>query len=355
MKIYCLLGVGRSGVDFLQSLFDGHSQISQLPGVFYYEIFWNNLKKKTKNQIADEFIKNHLRFFDSKIYKQERHDQLGKNRNESFTVNKKIFKKNFIKLCKNPIDKEKVLVNLHLAYSKASGENIKKKKVILINVHQIQHLLGFEKLDFEIILNLRHPISSLNSSVKHWLNFSHKNVDLWWLNFQIDRLLNLVSDSLKFQKKIHIVRLDLIHLQNISYLKKISKIMRIKYEKSLNKSTYHGKLWWSDKLSNKNLNGFNKKFSDKFDYNLFDEKDIIYLENNFSFYYSFFKYKKILNKRGSFIYSFLPLKIELIVWKNIFKTFNLWQILLIPFYYAKRINMMKTNKKFKDKLINKIL
>ena len=130
MKIYCLLGVGRSGVDFLQSLFDGHSQISQLPGVFYYQIFWNNLNKKTKHQIAEEFIKKHLRFFDSKIYTQERHDQLGKNRNESFNVNKNTFKKTFIKLCENPLDKEKVLINLHLAYSKASGESIKKKKII---------------------------------------------------------------------------------------------------------------------------------------------------------------------------------------------------------------------------------
>ena len=46
MKIFCLLGTGRSGVDFLQTLFDQHPEVSHLPGVFYYQEFWSKLKKK---------------------------------------------------------------------------------------------------------------------------------------------------------------------------------------------------------------------------------------------------------------------------------------------------------------------
>ena len=188
MKIYCLLGIGRSGVDFLQSIFDKHTQVSQFPGVFYFEIFWENIKNKSKLQIANEFVSRHKRFFNSKIYTQERHNQLGKHKNSYFIVNKKSFRNNFINMCKDSKCKKDVLTNLHLAYSKASGEKIKKKKVILINVHQVNHIAGLVEMDFEIILNLRHPISSLNSSIKHWLAYSPKNVDLWWLNFQLEEL-----------------------------------------------------------------------------------------------------------------------------------------------------------------------
>ena len=51
MKIFCLLGTGRSGVDFLQTLFDQHPEVSHLPGVFYYQEFWSKLKKKNPSQI----------------------------------------------------------------------------------------------------------------------------------------------------------------------------------------------------------------------------------------------------------------------------------------------------------------
>ena len=131
MKIFCLLGTGRSGVDFLQTIFDQHPEVSHLPGVFYYQEFWNKLKKKDTNQIIKEFIKNHERFFNSKKYTDERHHQLGKKKNENFTVNKKLFAKCFTKLCKDPNNKLEVFINLHLAYSAASGEKKKKKELYL--------------------------------------------------------------------------------------------------------------------------------------------------------------------------------------------------------------------------------
>ena len=35
MKILAFIGGGRAGIDFLQSLFDSHPEISQLPGCFH--------------------------------------------------------------------------------------------------------------------------------------------------------------------------------------------------------------------------------------------------------------------------------------------------------------------------------
>ena len=346
MKIFCLIGMGRAGIDFFQTLFDKHPQISQMPGVFFFDIFWNKVKNKNKYEIAEIFIKDHERFFNSKIYKLERHNELGTRKNEYFVVSKQRFKKKFVMLCKDAKNQCHVFINLHLAYSAASRENINKKKCIVLNIHNFENLTALKKLEYEIIISIRNPISSLNSSIAHWLSYSKKNVNLWWLNYQINRLANLIENCKNLRKKVYIARLDYIHTENVKFMKKVSKIMKIKYHSNMKKSTYHGKLWWGDKLSNKNLKGVNKKFKDNYDPKNFFIKDIAYLENSMNFYHTKYKFKRMTIKKDvNFIYKYLPLKIELIVWKNIFYNFNFFQIALIPYYMLKRIQILKS--KFK--------
>lgn len=349
MKIFLLLGIGRSGTDFLQSLFDKHPEISQFPGVFFFYNFYKKIKNKNKNQIAKKFVNEHERFFNSKIYKQERHDELGKNRNEHFTVSKKKFIKKFVQLCKKTKDIRDIFVNLHLAYSAASGENTSKKKIIVLNVHNIENIPFLEIFDYKIILTLRNPISSISSSISHWLSYSKKNVDLWWLYYQINRLVNLIGECMKFKKKIFIVRLDLLHKKNSLVMKKILKIMNIKYHSNLKKSTYHGKFWWGDKLSGKNLNGINKNFKETYNPKVFFTKDIVYLEYCLNFYYKVYKFKKIYEKiRFKNIHKLMPLKIELIVWKNLITNLNFVQLFLIPYYYIKRIKVLKAKEQLSN-------
>tara|TARA_B100001989_G_scaffold236522_1_gene198516 strand:- start:388 stop:1461 length:1074 start_codon:yes stop_codon:yes gene_type:complete len=342
MRIFCLLGNGRAGIDFFQTLFDKHPEVSQMPGIFFFDEFWEKTKNFNKKKIAEKFIDDYRRFFNSKNYVIERHNELGKKKNEYFIVSKKIFKEKFIKFCKKPQNQADVFLNLHLAYSAASGENIRKKKCIILNIHNFENLFKIRSLDFEIFLTLRNPISSLNSSTVHWLNYSRKNVNLWWLNYQINRLANLINNCKNLDKKIHVARLDLIHTKNVKIMKKVSKIMKIKYHSSMKKSTYHGKLWWGDKLSNKNLSGVNKNFEDRYDPKNFFDKDIRYLENSLHFYYTNYKFKRILKKNKlRSIYKFLPLKLELIVWKNLLLNFDFLQIILIPYYMFKRIKILK--------------
>lgn len=358
MKIFCFLGVGRSGMDFFQSLFDRHPEVSQFPGIFFFNLFWLKIKNKSKKQIAKEFINEYERYFNSKINKLERHDKLGKNKNEYFIVSKILFIKNFIKFCKNSNDKADVFINLHMAYSAASRENILKKKIILLNIHNYENLRDLKDLNCEIIVLLRNPISSLSSGISHWMTYSKKNVNLWWLNYQINRFFNLIENCITLKKKIYVARLDRIHTQNILYMKKISKIMNIKYHHNTSKSTYHGKLWWGDILSGRYLQGYNKKFKDNYNKKNFFQKDIVYLEHHLNFYYKNYKFKKI-NKKAIFkkISIFLPLKVELIVWKNLFLncykfgpsydliSWNFIQILLIPYYWIKRIRTVKIKNK----------
>jgi len=244
--------------------------------------------------------------------------------------------------CKNQKDSHDIFINLHLAYSAASGENINKKKVIILNIHNIENISGLKKFNYKIILSLRHPISSISSSISGWLSYSRKNVDLWWLYFQINRLANLIEDCMKLKKKIYIIKLDLLHTKNTLLMRKILKIMNIKYHPNIKKSTYHGKLWWGDKLSNKKLNGINKNFKDTYNSKNFFKNDVVYLEHCLNFYYTTYKYRKIYKKiQFKNIYKLMPLKIELIVWKNLIFNLNFSQIILIPYYYIKRIKTLK--------------
>ena len=214
-----------------------------------------------------------------------------------------------------------------------------------MNVHSIEHFEGLKNFNYKIILSIRHPICSLNSSINHWLAFSKKNVDLWWLNFQINRLISLLDNCIKLKKKTYIIRLDLLHTQNIKLIRKLLKVMNIKFDKCLNQSTYHGKLWWGDKLSIKFLNGFNKNFKDKYSKINFYEKDIAYFNHFLNFYYSNYRYKKIKSVSFKNLYRFLPIKLEIIVWKNLLTNFNVSQMLLIPYYWLKRIKMTKIKSK----------
>ena len=44
---------------------------------------------------------------------------------------------------------------------------------------------------------------------------------------------------------------------------------------------------------------------------------------------------------------FLPLKSEIIIWKNMLLDLKIWQIIMIPYYWIQRIKLMNKNI-FKD-------
>ena len=44
MKIIAFIGGGRAGIDFLQRLFDCHPEVSQFPGHFIYDEFFQKVK-----------------------------------------------------------------------------------------------------------------------------------------------------------------------------------------------------------------------------------------------------------------------------------------------------------------------
>ena len=265
----------------------------------------------------------------------------------NFQVNE--FIKNFVRLSgKNDLDKKSILINLHLSYSLACRQKAHLIKAIIINVHQIYHFKELDNFDHEVIFMIRHPISSLSSGIKHWLKFEKNNVTTWFFYFQIERIFLALKKCIQAKKIVHVIKLSDLHKKNKIIMKDLTKIMNIKFKQSLTKSTYNGKLWWGDKLSGKDLSGVNKKFTENYDDNFFFNKDIQCIEyylRPFMKKYRFDSFSNNLKKNK--LIKFLPLKSEIIIWKNMLLDLKIWQIIMIPYYWIQRIKLMNKNI-FKD-------
>ena len=133
MKFVIIITGGRSGSDFLQSLFDGHPQIMQFPGIFRFtKLFAKTLEEKNPDKISHMFCDLYPHFFDSRLQKIERHDMLGKYKNNFYKVNKHLFIKNFIYFYNHSRKKKiDILIALHKAYASASKQTLSKKKMKL--------------------------------------------------------------------------------------------------------------------------------------------------------------------------------------------------------------------------------
>ena len=234
-----------------------------------------------------KFIELNPYFFESKQNLIERHNKLGKFKNQSFSVNKNSFQNIFSKLYiknKDNANKYKTLLKLHQAYELSKGGNIKNKKIIFINTHLPTYTKEFIKLinykNIEIIYSFRNPLSSLSSTIKNWLNYKNGNHFAYSsLFFHFNLIFKGFEDIKKMKKKTFVVQLENLHRKNDLVMKSFCKLYSLKNEKCLKKSTYHGLLWWGDEISEKYINGINKKYTIKYNKNFFFNRDIIFFES----------------------------------------------------------------------------
>lgn len=355
MKTLLLVAGSRSGSDFFQSLLDGHPEVLQFPGTIrtnkkLIEI----LSSHDPLTISSYFIKNYIHFFDSRLgwsQKVERHNMLGRNKNQYYLVNQEKFKKNFFNLFKkNSTDTVenkiyKSILFLHQAYAIACGQNISIKKIMLINCHLVKYTKYFgdkiKNIDFDIIHTIRNPLSGISSPVSNWLNYEEgKNFFANSLYFQLNLLVNGIKELEKIKnnnnKLFFIVQLEKLHQNHSDVLKDFCKKYDLKYDTCLEKATFFNLEWWGDKISGKDLNGINKNFEISFKKDIFYEKDIIFFEHILEDYINFYNYKFTKEKK-IFFFKILPLKCEILVWKNTLKHRRIKHILSIPFFYLKRI------------------
>jgi hypothetical protein len=285
MKVIFLVTGGRGGSDFFQGLLDGHNQILQIPGVLAIDDkFLDLFNSKNFNQIAEKFINYVPMIFDSTKNKLERHNRLGKNKNEFYKVDKKKFEFFFNKLSINQKNYNNffIIKNLYKAYYLACNKKIDKAKIILIHTHTVdmtKKFLKFEKIkNFSIIHTMRYPINALISPINNWLKY--KDGKFFFpreLYFQYDLAFNGLSDLTKISKNVRIILLENLIKNKEIVMKDFCRIFKINFSKNLLKCTYFGKQWWGDEISGKWIDKSIKfKKPKKKELNLFFEHDLIY-------------------------------------------------------------------------------
>lgn len=347
MKIVLLAASSRAGSDFFHSLIDGHSQILQFPGILKIDKkFESVIKSKNLDKISKLFIEANPEFFDSRKNKIEKWDKLGPQKKSYFKVNKKRFENNFRKISKNKIkSKLDILKNLHSAYFLTRNKKIDNKKILLVHTHLYEWTKNFLALfnlkNIEIVYNIRHPLSSLSSSFRAWLNYDNgKHYFSKDLFFQINLIINGINQFMKIGK-VSIIQLERLHLKNPEVMKNFCKKFKLKYEGCMRQSTKNQLKWWADNIGKKNLSGINKKFQVQINKNYFYKRDLYFFQNLSKNIIKFYKYEFYFLKK-TFLFNFLPMKCELLVWKNTFKNmfykgFKWKHIVSIPFFYLLRI------------------
>ena len=354
MKIIGLISCGRSGADLFQSLLDNHNQILQFPG---YILFNKKLLKifllNNKKEVAERFCEIYPHFFDSRLNQEERHHQLGNTKSQHFTVNKKKFINFFCKSKIKKKDKLDILVNLNKSYYLASNRPVNKIKIFLIHFHLYDNLKNFLNFfsnpkSLKIIMTLRDILASLGSTCHKWLKFKPTALDAHTLYLNVVGHLMQINRLQKLKKKIYVVQLEKLHLDNTKVMREFCKIFKINFKSSLTKSTYFGKKWWGDKTSLRYLNGINKKFKNNFYENFFFQKDVSLIENKILNLIKFYDYPKRSNLLSIKILDLLPYKFEYQIWFNSFKYFNLKKIIKIPIYWILRIFNTYGNNLYKN-------
>ena len=338
MKLFLLTTNGRSGSDFFHSLIEDHPQIANFPGhIDIIKLKKSFIEEDNTQNFVNKFLRDYELFFDSRKNKIENHHLLGDKKNQYYKFDKKKFTNRFNLLNSKNRNFKKVLVNLHLAYNYISKKESRNVKLIFIHAHHYENISNIKELKFEIIYTYRHPISIISSGINAFMN-PKKNLIYTSasLYFYITRAV-VEPFFIRPKYKINLVRLEKLHLENIIFMKKICKLMRIKFKRSIINSTFMGKQWWGDSLSKINKKNFNRKFQINFNNLHFEKKDYFLIQQILSTPLKKCDYKKINFNKMSFINVIFPLKIEKIFFKRIIDEGNLIEIIKFFYFYPKRV------------------
>lgn len=326
MKKIVLVTTGRTGSDFFQSLLDGHDQIISFPGVFYFDEFL-----KIKSNIAENFVKLYEKFFDSRLNIYERHNQLGKDKKDYYRVNSAEFIKFYNEL-KNydESSEDNLLERLHLAYAKAKGEDLSKKKLIFLHIHHIDRINKIKSLNFDIIVTYRNPLANLSSAFNNWRKYKNGNFfSFRELKSYYDRLVNGINYLNKFEKKVFILKLEDLHVNSNKVIQKFCNVYGIEEKSLMYNSTFFNKKWWGDEVSGRFLDGINKNFKNDINMSFFFKKDLFYIEYLLLNLMKILNYEHFYKTKYSKISFFLPTKMEIILLKEQILKLNL----LAPFQF----------------------
>ncbi len=252
LPIFVLFASPRSGTDLLQSLFDSHPQILQLPGPFdFVELWRSSLSHDDPKGFAYEFAwsnrggrKSPLPKFSGQKNSFERWNRLGPDQDQSFSVDVDTFVNYFTgAVGTGPLDARTAFLGIHAAYAAASGLDPRGAAAILYHRHTPKDLSELEELigTFQPILTYRHPLNAMASEYRRvdCLVVRPRRIAAKWKRFL--QPLDPIPGE-----KVLIVCFDGLKAAPTDVIGSLAKAMGIAYLPDMLVSSWHGLPWWGD-------------------------------------------------------------------------------------------------------------
>ena len=350
---FIIVTTGRAGTDFLQSCYDNHPEVaSTSEKSFSLSSFIKNKREllPESSEVFSALVIEEL-IYSFAPYLNQLEDWRISKKDNFRKANVDIFLKslnyllNFEENYKNPLSIARAII---LSFSFSLKKEIKNVKSILIHLHQINQLSFysdfFEPEDLLIVCS-RNPYDLIASGVFHRISYWSKSevysecINLSHYKFVMERTLNDyldVKDNLR-SSKIRVRISFLEKLSNINYLNIINNKLLIKPFSKYPSSTVLGLRRRGDLLSNDKRSNpagtydplLVKRGSPLKRLGLIDSIIITLISRNRIIEYGLKPKIKYLNKllelnvffRLSLfsLFLFLPTKIEIFYYKNVFK------------------------------------
>ena len=340
--IVALYGFGRSGSLFLHSLFDGHPDISTLPGYFFKGWFnektWpllqpnyseDNWREKLALDICNYFEPQFDASSKKNVIGKPNGDadwfaqnlgftQLGKDRSEVLDLDQDKFKNALIKLLESystinvKVCFELIHEAFHDAYRVTTNQDY-EDKTIFYHLHNPNY---YERTSFNYyyphnksLFIVRHPIQMLESWLKDQISRIPEKLAVdasFENNYEIIKILqssNKIAWALQYfinpLNSVGIVKgvkLEDIKNDPQKTLDKMCKWIGIKNDPSLYKSEFMGKQFSRPSINFDNITGFDKKSIDVPIGRLFGKRDIMILETLFWPFMNEYNYTQMSKK-----------------------------------------------------------
>ncbi len=338
LRYACILTTGRTGSDYLQGCLDSVPGVITFSGELPFSNFLNNkktkliIKKKDPKELIEHFINlNKNLFFYDKI------------ENKKFNFSVTDFKKNFISLMKNKQFSYKNLIkNIYFSYHLSLKRKIFKNNLILHHSHNLVETESFIRnfKNAKLLVTVRNPFQNLKSGIANWVRYDKKKKNFEHFYLYISRIREDLNYAFT-KKKVFFVKLE--RMNSFSFKKSILKFLDLKYSKAINISTFAGKPWKSDKLSQFKIRDgkFNVSVLKSNWEDFYFKKDLVILRYLYSKYRLFgYKIEKlnILEKLCLPLFFLIPMKFEIKMIQSILFTNSIKKIFFNIYFYLRKIS-----------------
>ena len=188
-KICTIMTTGRTGSDYLAGCLDGVKNIIVFSGKFNHQIFFKDHKQKIKKEILiSKFISENKKLF-----------TYNKIENLRLNININNFKKKFIEISTNTLNRKEFFIKLYEAYHLTLNRKLLKSNVIVHHSHGRTNTSNFLK-DFpnaKILITIRDPRANLKSGLLNWFKFDPEKKHMMHVFMYLRRIRNDLNYALK--------------------------------------------------------------------------------------------------------------------------------------------------------------